>query len=254
MKDRCKKRFANRFFGGRFYAAVIGKYIVLDFIVAILFYNSAALFIGLMPMILVYIRYEKRAFIQREKRAHKLQFREAMTAMYGMIASGYSLESAIKGVPKELSLCYTQESWIIKAFLKMSEALKMNIPAVKCLEDFAFESNDDDIMSFYEIICIAKKYGGSMTVVIKMAIDKISRRIETEYEMMTIMAGRKNEFTVMALIPACIILYMRVSSPDLISVLYTAAAGRMVMTLCLGLYAGAVFWGHMMIKKTMAEI
>ena len=69
----------------------------------------------------------------------------------------------------------------------------MNIPAVKCLEGFAFESNDDDIMSFYEIICIAKKYGGSMTVVIKMAIDKISRRIETEYEMMTIIARKKKQ-------------------------------------------------------------
>lgn len=252
MRLKYKKKVQH--FEGRFWAASAGKYIALDFVVSILFYDSAALFFILLPLFFAYIKREKQAYIKKQKRERKLQFREAMTAMYGMIASGYSLESAIRGVPAELSLCYSRDSWIIKAFEKMSEALNMNVPAQKCLEDFADASEDEDIMSFYEIICIAKKYGGSMTVVIKMAIDKISRRIETECEIMTMMAGRRNEFTVMTLIPACIILYMRLSSAELMSVLYTQTAGRFVMTLCLGLYAAAVLWGQMMTKKAMAAI
>lgn len=246
---RCRQHFERQF-----WAAAAGKYIVLDLMVSILFYDSAILFLILLPLFLVYIRYEKREYIKKQKREQKLQFREAMTAMYAMIASGYSLESAIRGVPEELSLCYSQDSWIIKAFDKMSEALNMNVPVQKCLEDFAGASEDEDIISFYEIICIAKKYGGSMTVVIKMAIDKISRRIETECEIMTMMAGRRNEFTVMTLIPACIILYMRLSSAELMSVLYTQTEGRIVMTLCLGLYAAAAFWGRAMTKKAMAAV
>lgn len=251
MKRKKNKVKKGSQFDQRFWLAAAGKYILLDFIVSFLFYNSYFLFIGFIPLFEVYIRFEKKAYIKKLARAHKLEFREAMTAMYGMIASGYSLESAIKGVPKELGLCYAKDSWIISAFEKMAEALNMNIPAQKCLETFAKDSNDEDIMSFYEIICIAKKYGGSMTVVIKMGIDKISRRIETECEIMTLIAGRKNEFTVMTLIPACIILYMRISSAELMTVLYTQTAGRIVMTLCLTVYAAAAIWGRSMTRKAM---
>lgn len=254
MRHKGRKKKEKFYLPGHFIAAAAGKYLLLDFIAAILFYDSIGLFVLLLPLFLIYMQYEKKALIQKQQREHKLQFREAMTAMYHMIAAGYSLESAIRGVPEAVQLCCGEDSWIVQSFLKMLEALKMNVPAQKCLEDFACESRDDDIISFYEIICIAKKYGGSMSVVVKMAIDKISRRIETEYEMMTMLAGRKNEFTVMTLIPACIILYMRLCSPELMSVLYSNIAGRAVMTVCLGLYAAAALLGWSMTKKAMAAI
>lgn len=254
MKLKKNKIKRDRWLNKKFWLTAAGKYILLDFMVSFLFYNSYVLFISLLPLFAVYIRFEKKAYMKQLLRARKLEFREAMTAMYGMIASGYSLESAIKGVPDELALCYGKDSWVIGAFDKMAEALNMNVPAQRCLEAFAKDSNDEDIMSFYEIICIAKKYGGSMTVVIKMAIDRISRRIETECEIMTLIAGRKNEFTVMTLIPACIILYMRLSSAELMAVLYTQTAGRIVMTLCLIVYAAAAVWGKVMTRKAMAAV
>ena len=51
--------------------------------------------------------------------------------------------------------------------------------------------------------------------------------------------------------PACIILYMRISSAELMTVLYTQTAGRIVMTLCLTVYAAAAIWGRSMTRKAM---
>lgn len=240
--------------GRSFWLKSILLYLSVDFCIAFLFYNSPIVFLILLPAMMIYIKYAKKGYISQYQRERKLQFREAMISMYALIAAGYSLESAIRSVPGELALCYEKDTWIIRSFEKMAEKLKMNVSAQKCLEDFAEESGDEDITSFYEVICIAKRYGGSMSVIIKMAIDKISRRIETECEIMTMMAGRKNEFMIMACVPAGIILYMRLSSPELMEVLYTQAAGRVVMTICLAVYTAAVLWGKRMTERALKSV
>ena len=50
----------------------------------------------------------------------------------------------------------------------------------------------------------------------------------------------------MSLMPAGIILYMRITSPGFLDVLYHNTAGIVLMTLCLIVYAGAFFWGRRM--------
>ena len=240
--------------GTRFWFRCIGVYIVLDMMISFLFYDSVIVFLVLLPMIFIYIKFAVKEEMKRRYRDHKLQFREAMTAMYTMTAAGYSLESSIRGVPDELKICYSQDTWIVKEFNKMVEKLNINIAPERCLEDFAEESKDEDITNFYEIICIAKRFGGSMSMIIKMAIDRISRRIETECEIMTMMAGRRHEFTIMTCIPIGIILYMRLTSPELMAVLYTNVSGRLIMTGCLSAYLAAVLWGRYVTQKAVASV
>lgn len=248
-----KKKY-NEILGIRFWIQCIGIYIVLDLMIAFLFYNSVIVFLVLLPLIVIYIKFAIKEEMKKRYKDHKMQFREAMTAMYTMTAAGYSLESSIRGVPDELKLCYSQDTWIVKEFNKMIEKLNVNIAPERCLEDFAEESKDEDITNFYEIICIAKRYGGSMSMIIKMAIDRISRRIETECEMMTMMSGRRHEFTIMTCIPIGIILYMRLTSPELMSVLYTNNVGRLIMTGCLSAYLAAVLWGRYITQKAVASV
>lgn len=246
-----RKKSVTEIYHKSFWLKSIFIYLSMDFGIAFLFYNSPLVFFMLFPALIIYIKYAKQGQMRQCKCERKLQFREAMTSMYALIAAGYSLESAIREVPKELALCYGDDTWIIQSFEKMTEKLRMNVSAQKCLEDFAKESADEDIMSFYEVICIAKRYGGSMSIIIKMAIDKISRRIETECEIMTMMAGRKNEFIIMACVPAGIILYMRLSSPELMAVLYTQLMGKIVMTVCLFVYIAAILWGKYIIERAL---
>lgn len=65
MKRKKNKVKKGSQFDQRFWLAAAGKYILLDFIVSFLFYNSYFLFIGFIPLFEVYIRFEKKAYIKK---------------------------------------------------------------------------------------------------------------------------------------------------------------------------------------------
>lgn len=57
-------------------------------------------------------------------------------------------------------------------------------------------------------------------------------------------ASKKFEQNIMALMPAGIILYMRICSPDFLNGLYGNMLGIAIMTVCLGIYLGAYQLGR----------
>lgn len=64
-------------------------------------------------------------------------------------------------------------------------------------------------------------------------------KVQTEMQIETQIAGKQMEQRIMNLMPAAILLYICVTSPEMMQVMYTTAVGRVVMTVCLGVYGGA---------------
>jgi len=73
-------------------------------------------------------------------------------------------------------------------------------------------------------------------------MSQIQEKEELSKEIETVIAAKKMEFLVMAVVPFGMIAYMLVSFPEFMEVLYQGIAGRAVMTGCLLLYLAA-FWG-----------
>ena len=73
-------------------------------------------------------------------------------------------------------------------------------------------------------------YGYKITQDVRKAID-------------TMLAAKKYEFQIMSVVPYGIIGYMSLSFPEFMNELYGNMAGIGVMTLCLGIYAGAYYLG-----------
>ena len=70
----------------------------------------------------------------------------------------------------------------------------------------------------------------------------------TEEEIDALIAAKAFEQKIMSLMPACIILYMRVSFHGFIETLYGNLFGVIVMTACLALYAAAFLWGKKIVS------
>ena len=79
-------------------------------------------------------------------------------------------------------------------------------------------------------------------------IQKVSRmlgdKIEVKKEIEATLAAKKSEQMIMSLMPAGIILYLQLTSPGFLSVLYGNPFGICAMTICLGIYAGAYWMGR----------
>ena len=66
-------------------------------------------------------------------------------------------------------------------------------------------------------------------------------KTDVKKEIDATIAAKKSEQTIMSLMPAGIILYLQISSPGFLDVLYGNPFGICAMTVCLGIY-GTAYW------------
>lgn len=223
-------------------------YIAGTLLFGFVFYNAWQAAVVLMTGYPIYMLVLRKYVYHRQMLQLKLDFRELMTVLYSLMTAGYSLERAIEASRAELKLCCRRDSYILPELEEICHKMSMNTPVLECLKDFAKKSQDEDIWMFYEVTCIARQHGGSMSAILKNAIERINAGIEMRCEIETTISGKRHEFMIMVIIPLAIILYMRLTSGQLMAVLYTGLVGRCVMSIVLILYGIAVLWGEKMIQ------
>jgi len=239
-------------FTWRQWLATAAAYAVLDMVIALLFFNSRVAFLIFLPGYAIFAKICAQWYKNRRDSELKMQFREWMMLLYASIAVGISLESAIRDSWTEMKDSHTKNlmkmNYIFMELDMMVKKMSMNVSVTECLEDFAVRSGDEDIYDFFEVIYIARQQGGSMKKIVRDAIEKINDKIEMNCEIAAVIAGKKHEFLIMSVIPLGMIIYMRIGSPELMTVLYTSAAGKTVMAVGLGIYGFAVFWGMKIVR------
>ena len=80
-----------------------------------------------------------------------------------------------------------------------------------------------------------------MDKVIQKVARMLGDKIDVKKEIETTLAAKKSEQMIMSLMPAGIILYLQISSPGFLNVLYGNPFGICAMTVCLRIY-GAAYW------------
>lgn len=217
--------------------------VVLCCTINYLFYQSPAVFLFILPIAAWYIRQRKRQQIQLRKKRIHYQFKEALNALQIGISAGYSLDNAVRETRKDLERIYGKTAEMTMEFSYMEIQLKHSIPLEELLYDLGMRSRVEDILNFSDILVQSKKMGGNMKEILQKCIASMEERIQVKKEIDTMLASRKMEQRIMSIIPLGIILYMRITSPGFLDVLYDTTAGICVMTFCLALYLFAFFWG-----------
>ena len=87
-----------------------------------------------------------------------------------------------------------------------------------------------------------------MIAVLRQTIETICMKLEVQQEIYTIIVAKQMEFKIMSAIPMGIIVYLKVSFPEFLSVLYGSAVGKIVMTVCLIIYFVAYQWGRKILE------
>lgn len=98
------------------------------------------------------------------------------------------------------------------------------------------------------VFIVAKKSGGDSVAIIRKAIANICEKLELEEEIQVGLTAKKLEFKVMACIPLGILLYMRLSFPEFMEILYGNILGVLIMSVCLVVYIVAYVWGNKIVE------
>jgi tight adherence protein B len=223
-------------------------YLCLCFLVSWLFYHSLLPTALFLPGIPLFLKARKESLLEKRKIQMLREFTTGMQLVNASLQAGYAVENAFRESLPELKKIYPSDSFIVREFRRIISQLDVSIPIEKALADLSARSHIDDIRNFSEVFQTAKRTGGDLMLIIRNTVSDIQEKSETREQIEADISGKVLEQKIMSLVPILIIAYVNLTSPDFLEVCYCTAAGRLVMTVCLGLYGIAFLWGRKVMK------
>lgn len=209
-----------------------------------LFYQSVWVMVLLMPVPVFYLKWKKKSLIHERKKQLNYQFKDALNAMNVAVQAGYSVENAVSACVRDLEQLYGTGTDILEEFRYMEAQQHVSVPIEELFLDFGARSGVEDIENFASVFYTAKRTGGDMGNVIQKVSRMLGDRIDVKKEIEATLAAKKSEQFIMSLMPAGIILYLRLTSPGFLDVLYGNPFGICAMSMCLAIYLGACWMGR----------
>lgn len=212
--------------------------VIVLYLLCFLFYNNHIMSIILSISGLLYPRYKKKDLIKKRKKDLKIQFKEAIYALSSSLGAGQSIESAFKTVLDDLRILYPDpNTYIILEFEYIVRKIEMNDTIEDAINDFADRASIDDITNFANVFVTAKRTGGNIISIIRYTSNVISEKIEIQNEIEVLVSSKQFEHKILSLLVPSMIIYLQVGSPGYLDVMYTTFGGRILMTICLILFA-----------------
>lgn len=203
------------------------------------FYHSIIACIILSPLSILLLKARRKDCAKKRLKLLNNHFKDGISFVSGALNAGYSLENAFKEATNELIDLYGEDVDISKEFLSISRKLDMNISLQSLMEDFGKRSGIEDIKCFSENLSVAKRTGGDLAKIIGTTSKTISEKQQVLRDIETMVAAKRMEQNIMSIVPLLIILFVNISSPGFLDVMYQSLFGRVVMTICLVAYFGA---------------
>lgn len=232
----------------REYVLGIAKSTGMSALMLYVFYESVLPAPFLVPVWILYMKNWLEDTSKKKEEEFREQFCDSIQAMSSALKTGYSVENAIRETEKELALMYDADTRVRKEFDRMARQLDLKMSAEAVLLEFSERVQQEDVENFINVFTSAKKSGGDSISIIRNAVRIIGDKIDTEKEIQTMLAAKKLEFDIMCAVPFVIILYMKLTFGEFLSVLYNNPAGAVIMSICVLVYAAAYSLGRKIIR------
>lgn len=188
----------------------------------------------------------------RRKREIIMEFKDLLYSLSASIATGRYITEALIDSETSIKMIYGENCIMYKELVWMNRQINENhIAEENALMDFAQRSGIEDIRNFVEIYTICKCTGGNLQSVIASTSDTIMEKIKLQQEIKNMMLEKQFEGRIVGVIPIAIILFLNIASPSYLAPLYETFIGRIVMTVCLVGFIGAIVW---MIRLTEDKV
>lgn len=222
-------------------------------VIAFFFYRSWIVFLLLVFLVPLYFRYRKKDLIKARKWRITLQFKDALMMVSANLRAGNSVENAFRRSCTELEHLYGKECEMAEEFRVIGRGLDNNLVLENMLLDLAVRTQVEEIADFAEIFAIAKRTVGNLREIISDTSAAIGEKIEMQRELRVLIASKQLEHKIMCLVPFLIIGYIGFTSKGYFDSLYHNVSGFFIMTACLAVYFGALYWGKRITDISMLE-
>lgn len=212
------------------------------FVIGVIFYHNVIPALFLTPFALLYPRIRTKEIIEKRKSHLNLQFKDMLYSLSSSLSAGKSVEQAFKEVLKDLSVLYPNpETYIIMEVEYIIRRIEMNETVETALKDLSKRSHLEDIQNFCDVFQTCKRTGGNMVEVIRNTSNIINDKIEIKEEINTLLSSKKFEQKVLTAMPVLMVVLLSLTAADYMAPIFNTIAGRIVMTLAIGIIAAGYF-------------
>lgn len=226
----------------------IAEGIVIVCVAAYIFYENILMAFILSPYVYLHYKQRKKERAKKDNKEFCRKFRDGIMSVSFALNVGYSIENAFIQAVEELELIYGRDSDITIKFRYIVVRLGQNENIEDIFMDFAEESKVEDIIYFAQIFRYAKRSGGDLISIIRNTTQIIQQKEEVLSEIDTIISGKRMEQRVMSIIPAAIVVYLKLTAAEFIQPLYGNVYGAVIMTVCLIVYVIADMWAKRIVN------
>ena len=227
----------------------LGGVFAIGAAVSYTFFDSLLLGILLgIPAVFLLLKPWKKKKAEKRKHLFKRQFLNAVTLLGDYLKSGYSVENAVERSVRELEELWGEQSDVVREWRRMAAGLRTARTVEELFRDLGDRSGIEEVRTFSELFGIVKRSGGQLSSVVQNTASRLTEAFQVEEQIRIATASRRFEQRIMSAMPPAVILYVRFGSPELLVPLYTTGFGRVMMTVCLLLYAGAIWLAGRILK------
>lgn len=179
-------------------------------------------------------RFYRNNMIKKRNKQLALEFNDFLYYISVSFSLGRTMAQAMEEGKNNIKEIYGDGSLLVKELDHMlTEISEINMRDTPLLNDFAARSSNEDIIDFVSMYENCKESGGNIMDAINTASNIITEKILIEDEILSNASQRKLEGRIIAAMPFVIILFLKLTGPDYIDIMYSSLAGRIIMTLSL---------------------
>ena len=239
-----KRDYDHYHFSLKEFLKYLGQALALCIMADYLFYRSVWVLFIMLPVPVFYMKWQQKRLIRERRKRLNYQFKDALTSLSVAVQAGYSVESAVKACVKDLERLYGRGTDVVEEFRYIESQQHISVPLEELFLDLGERSQVEDIENFAAVFYTAKRTGGDMNRVIQKVTRMLGDKIDVKKEIEATLAAKKSEQMIMSLMPVGIILYLQITSPGFLNVLYGNPFGIAAMSICLAIYATAYWLGR----------
>ncbi len=211
-----------------FYAALAASGLTVSY----LLYRNILFAIVIIPFTRKIKGFVKQTLIRSRRRKYLIEFKDFLFMASTSIGAGRSMKDAIAESIPSLKNIYGNKSILAGDLTKAYERMEIGGENdISVLQDLSETSGLEDVHDFVTIYSICKTTGASLITALNKAAAVIMEKMSIDREIEELIKRKKSEGLVIFAMPALIILFLNLTSPDYISPLYETIAGRIIMTI-----------------------
>ena len=192
---------------------------------------------------MIFLKLRKKQLIKKKKQQLLYHFKDLVSSLHTSLMAGYSLENALAAAAKDVETLYGSRDVLVIELKRMIAQMSVRIRVEDLFEELGERSQLEDIRMFAQLLAIGKRTGGNMSRLLMDTSHIICGKIDTKQEIDAQIASKAFEQKIMSVMPAAIIIYLRLSFSGFIEMLYGNIPGIVIMSVCLIIYGAGFYWG-----------